>query len=286
MFSKVWRLFCDLDGGDLVDNWKFAFGTHQSPKLVAEWDKLSCQDRLDQIRDRLTAEETAMLKGLLIQMGGTSLDEMGLVNALQWGVLGSHKPTGLNDIALHTRLRSGNSVLHRHIFEHALSTGNLSYSLDTPISRVEDAGDVVTVVSRAGQHFRAKSVICTIPLNVLASTDFSPPLPAGKLEAFREGSVNKCNKVHLDLNGPEYLSWSSFASPGKRMVCALGDCLTPADNSHLVAFGPNPNSPDGISLQDIDTIKSSVMHLLPKEKQSEAVVNRIVSIPTWWRRRL
>ncbi|CAK7199353.1 hypothetical protein SEUCBS139899_002031 [Sporothrix eucalyptigena] len=205
MFSKVWRLFCDLDGGDLVDNWKFAFGTHQSPKLVAEWDKLSCQDRLDQIRDRLTAEETAMLKGLLIQMGGTSLDEMGLVNALQWGVLGSHKPTGLNDIALHTRLRSGNSVLHRHIFEHALSTGNLSYSLDTPISRVEDAGDVVTVVS-----------------------------------------------------GPASTSG-------------------PTDNSHLVAFGPNPNSPDGISLQDIDTIKSSVMHLLPKEKQSEAVVNRIVS---------
>ena len=274
--GRVFRIFSNVDGDDLKHSWKYAFGTNQSPELIAEWDKLSCQDRLDQIRDQLSAEEMSMLVAQLVQMGGNTPDKMGLVGALRWWILGSHTGTGLNDIALHTRLRSGNSELHRRIFEHALSSGNLSYSFSTPVQRIEDAGGLVTVTTRDGQTWRARSVICTVPLNVLSSVEFSPPLPADKLEAMQYKSVNKCNKVHLDINGPDYLSWGSLATPGKGMVSAFGDHLTPADNSHLVCFGPDPESPLGIALDDIETVKSAILHLLPKQKQSEVVVNRIV----------
>ncbi|KAI1083676.1 amine oxidase [Whalleya microplaca] len=277
MFGRVWRLFCDMDGDDLKHTWKYAFGTGQSPELTAEWDKLSCQDRIDQIEDRLTKEERSMLEGLLLQMGGASLDRMGLLDALRWWVLGSHQPTGLNDIALHTRLASGNSELHQRIFRHAVSTNSLAYAFETPVARIEDSGDLVTVTSRGGQSWKAKSVICTVPLNVLASIEFSPPLSPGKLAASQEGSVNRCNKVHLDLNGPDYLSWSSFATPGKGIICALGDRLTPADNSHLVSFGPDPAGPQGISLDNIEVVKDAILDCLPKDKRDEVVVNRIVS---------
>lgn len=275
--GRVFRAFCNIDGDDLRHSWKYAFGTDQSPELMAEWDKLSCKDRLDQIRDQLSAEELSVLEAQLVQMGGNSLDKMGLLDTLRWWSLGSHTPTGLNDIALHTRLRSGNSELHRRIFEHALSTGNLSYSFKTPVQSIDDAGNIVTVTTRDGQTWKARSVICTIPLNVLSSVEFSPPLPADKLEAAQQGSVNKCNKVHMDINGPDYLSWGSLGIPAKGMISAFGDRLTPADNSHLVCFGPDPKTPLGISLDDVQAVKSAIIHLLPKEKQNEVIVNRIVS---------
>lgn len=243
---------------------------------MAKWDKLSCQDRLDQIRDQLSAEEVSMLEAQLMQMGGNTLDKIGLVGALRWWSLGGHTPNGLNDIALHTRLRSGNSELHRRIFEHALSTGNLSYGFKSPIQRIEDADGIVTVTARDGKTWKARSAICTVPLNVLPSVEFSPALPADKAEAVQHKSVNRCNKVHLDINGPDYLSWGSLATPGKGIISALGDHLTPASNSHLVCFGPDPETPVGIPLDDIDAVKDAVTHLLPKKKQGEAIISRIV----------
>ena len=266
-----------MDGDDLKHSWKYAFATDQSPELMAKWDKLSCADRIDQIRDQLSAEELSVLEAQLLQMGGSSLEKTGLLDALRWWSLGSHTPTGLNDIALHTRLRSGQSELHRRIFDHTVTTGNLSYRFKTAIQRVEDSGDVVTVTGRDGQSWKARSVICTIPLNVLSTIEFDPPLAADKAEALLHKSVNRCNKVHLDINGPDYLSWSSLGTPGKGMVSAFGDHLTNADNSHLVCFGPDPNTPLGITLDDIDTVKDAILHLFPKDKQDEIVVNRIVS---------
>ncbi|OQE39174.1 hypothetical protein PENCOP_c007G04102 [Penicillium coprophilum] len=275
--GRVFRIFSNLDGDDLRQSWKYAFGTDQSPELMSKWDKLSCQDRLEEIRGQLTDEEVSVLEAQLMQMGGNTLDKMGLVGALRWWVLGSHTPTGLNDIALHTRLRSGNSELHRRIFEHTLSTDNLSYAFNSPVQRIEDAGDIVTVTTRDGKTWKARSVICTVPLNVLSSVEFSPQLPADKVAAVQQQSVNRCNKVHVDIKGPDYLSWGSLATPGKGLISAFGDHLTPADDTHLVCFGPDPKSSTGISLDDLDTVKTAVFHLLPENKQGEAIINRIVS---------
>ncbi|KAK4862459.1 hypothetical protein LT330_002592 [Penicillium expansum] len=275
--GRVFRIFCNVDGNDLRQTWKYAFSTNQSPELISKWDKLSCQDRLDQIRDQLSAEEVSLLQAQIMQMGGNTLDKIGLVGVLRWWSLGSHTPTGLNDIALHTRLRSGNSELHRRIFEHALSTNNLSYGFSAPVQQIEDAEDIVTVTTRDGKTYKARSVICTVPLNVLASVKFSPQLPADKVAALQQQSVNRCNKVHIDINGPDYLSWGSMATPGKGLISAFGDHLTPANDTHLVCFGPDPECSAGISLDNLDTVKDAVVHLLPENKQGEAVINRIVS---------
>ncbi|KAJ9149911.1 Amine oxidase [Pleurostoma richardsiae] len=273
--SRVWRLFCNVDGDDLRQAWKYPFGTKQSQKL-AEWDTWSCKDRLDQIRRQLSVEELGALESFLQQMGGSSLKKMGFLNALHWWVLGSHTPTGLNDIALHTRLTSGNSTLHRLMFDHAVSTGNLSYRFQSPVASVKDAGGIVAVTTRDGVTYKAKNIICTVPLNVLSSIEFSPELPQDKQSAMAEGSVNKCNKVHVDLNDPDWISWAALGAPGKGLVSAFGDGLTPADNSHLVAFGPDPDSSNGIPLGDPGKILDAMRDLLPKEKVDEVIFNRIV----------
>lgn len=232
---------------------------------------------MDQLGDKLTPEEKTALEAQLYQMGGNSLDKMSLLDALRWWSLGSHTPTGLNDIALHTRLKSGQSELHRRIFDHSVSTGNLSHSFGCAVKKIEDADGIVRVHMRDGQIFKAKSAICTVPLNVLSSVQFSPPLPQEKLNASKQGSINRCNKIHIDINGPDYLSWSSLGSPGRGLVSAFGDHLTPSQNSHLVAFGPDPNSPNGLKSDQPEAILAAVKHLLPAEKRDEVIFNRIVS---------
>ncbi|CAI4213958.1 unnamed protein product [Parascedosporium putredinis] len=196
--GRVFREFCNVDGDDLRHAWKYAFGTAQSPEKMAEWDTLSCQDRLDQIKHKFTPEELTILEGQLLQMGGNSLDKMGLLGTLRWWSLGSHSPTGLNDIALHTRLRSGQSELHRRIFDHSMSTGNLSYSFQDPTQAIHEAEGVVSVISRD-------------------------------------------------------------------------------DNSHLVCFGPDPDAANGLRLDDVGAIQAAALHLLPKGKQEDAIITRIVS---------
>jgi hypothetical protein len=274
--GRVFKKFADVDGEDLRKTWKYVFSTGPFPQLLKELDGKSCQDRIDDISDQLTAEELSVLESFLLQMGGAPLHRMGLLDALRWWSLGSHKPTGLNDIALHTRLRSGNSELHRRIFNHALSTGNLSYQFETPVQSIEEDSSIVTITTRTGESFQARSVICTVPLNVLSSLNFSPPLGAEKLEAAAAGSVNRCDKIHMDVNDADWLSWSSLTAPGQGVISAFGDGLTPADNSHLVSFGPDPDSETGISLDDVETIKKAIIHLIPEGKRAQVIVNRIV----------
>ncbi|EEU41462.1 uncharacterized protein NECHADRAFT_98226 [Fusarium vanettenii 77-13-4] len=275
IYSRVLGLFCNADGDHLRHSWKYAFGTDQSPERVAKLDKMSCQDRLDEIRAQLSSNELAMLVAILQQMGGAEVGKIGYFSVIHWWVLGGHSVLGLNHMALHTRLGSGNSTLHRRIFDHAVSTGQLSYSFSTPVASIREADGVVTVQSRQGQAWRAKAVICTVPLNVLTSIQFEPPLPSAKVKAARQGQVNNCNKIHFDVKGPD-LPWTSLASPGKGLVSAFGDGLTPAHNTGVVAFGPDPDAHNGIRLRDLCSVQAGLMHLAPEER-GEVVVERIVS---------
>lgn len=245
------------------------------PKRVAEWDKLSCQGRIDQIRHKLTTQEVAVLTATILQMGGGPLENMSFLESMRWYALGGWTPTGLNDIALRTRLKTGQSNLARKIFDHATSTGRLSYAFKTPVAKVIEHNGIVTVETRSKRSFKAHQVISTIPLNVLGDITFYPPLNPLKRQALKQGHTNRGNKIHADVTGPDLVSWTSFAVPGKGMICGLADNITPAGDTHLVLFGPTADSPTGIYLKDgVDVIKKSIEHLLPSPTPE---ITRIVS---------
>lgn len=252
----------------------FPFDSMQNRKAAAYLDQISCQERLDQIREQLSHNEIAMLEAILLQMGGGPLDRMGLLDAVRWWALGSWTGTGLNDVGLRYRIRGGQSSLARNIFDHANSTGKLSYQFSSPIQHIsQDKGQLVTVTTRSGQIYKASKVVCTVPLNVLADITFTPPLPVLKVQASRQGSTNHCNKVHFDVAGDDLKSWSAMSSPGKGAICAISDNVTPAGDSHIVTFGPSPSMGTGIHLQDgIHAIKVSLEHMLPEGQVIKKVV--------------
>ncbi|GME48596.1 hypothetical protein GTA08_BOTSDO12869 [Neofusicoccum parvum] len=273
MFSKVWALFCNVDGTALQETIPYPFDSMRKFNAMAKWDKLSCKDRMQQIEDQLTPEERGLLEAIVLQMGGGPLEDLGFLDAMRWWALGGWKPTGLNDIGLRTRLGSGQSTLARRLFDHARSTGRMSYSFSTPIASVVDNGRTTEVTSRNGKTWRGRSVVCTIPLNVLPGIAFSPPLPPLKTEAIQLGQANRGNKIHADISGPDLVSYTSFASPGKGMICAISDNLTSRNDTHVVLFGPTPDMPNGIPLgKDIDAVKSAVAHLLPGGQEIKRLV--------------
>lgn len=270
MFVKTWAGFCNVDGSFLRETMTYPL----SASLTTKYDHLSCQDRIEQIRHQFNQQEIGMLEAVLLQMGGGPLDRMGLTDALRWYALGGFTGTGLNDIALSTRPKSGQSTIARKIFEHAVRSG-LRYSFSAPVLKIDDGQNTTTVTLRDGRTFTAKKVICTIPLNVLGSIEFSPPLSALKREAVAEGQTQKCNKIHFDLAGPDLKSWSSLGSPGRGLIAALADNVTPSNDTHVVTFGPSADSNLGLQLQDnIEGIKTALNHLLPFEQD----IKRIVSI--------
>ncbi|EXJ72486.1 uncharacterized protein A1O5_04991 [Cladophialophora psammophila CBS 110553] len=273
MFSRVWRAFCNVDGTYMKEGMPYPFDSMRNRAELNKYDKLSCKDRMDQIRPHFSDEEIGMLEAILLQMGGGPLEEMGLLDALRWWSLGNWTGTGLNDIALRTRLKSGQSTLARKIFDHAVSTGNLSYLFSTPVAKIEDHDTHSKITTSTGSTYKANRVVCTIPLNVLRDIEFLPRLPPLVQQAIDAGQTNKCNKIHVDIKGPELVSWSSFGSPGKGLICALSDNLTPANDTHLVAFGPSADSPAGIKLENnIDGIKEAIEYLLPDRREITRVV--------------
>lgn len=275
MFGRVWGEFCNVDGTYMKQSMPYPFDSMQNKAQMNKFDRFSCRDRLEQIRPQFSEEEIGMLEAILLQMGGGPLEDMGLLDALRWWSLGNWTGTGLNDIALRTRLKSGQSALARKIFEHAVSTGRLSYSFSTPVAKIEDHESFSTVTTRSGTTYKASRIVCTIPLNVLGDIEFSPVLPPRIQQAIAEGQTNKCNKIHVDIAGPELVSWTSFGSPGKGLICALSDNLTPAKETHLVAFGPSADSAAGMTLKDnIAGIKEAIDYLLPDKRE----ITRIVSI--------
>lgn len=70
------------------------------------------------------------------------------------------------------------------------------------------------------------------------SSQFDPPLPTLKRQAFAEKHVNQCLKVHSEISLPEYRSWTGnlcdddgspreLVSSVKRLSCAGTADLVP-----------------------------------------------------------
>ena len=89
-----------------------------------------------------------------------------------------------------------------------------SEPLSTAVHPVDHMCEFATVISRDGKTCKVKSVICIVPLNVLLSLKVLPGLSIDKRKAIQNVPVNSCNQVHLDINGSDYVSWTSIRTCG------------------------------------------------------------------------
>lgn len=244
--AKAWDIFVDIDGQNgrtvcplphaQLDNVVVDRAT------VEKLDKISCQERFDQISHLLTAEQQGILISLLLHISGGTMENSSAWDMVRSHALLMHNSDNFADVWLRYKLRDGQTELAKRIFHEAVETG-LDYAFSTPIQSIleeregtSNTGTIVQVKTAAGKTFRARKLISTIPLNVLKDIQFDPPLSPLRQEAIRAGHVNQMTKIHADVKDKELERWNGMRYPALLMY-GYADGVLPNGNVHVVAFG-------------------------------------------------
>ncbi|KAF9885315.1 hypothetical protein FE257_013032 [Aspergillus nanangensis] len=243
ILQNAWDVFVNIDG---------EFGHRICPlphaqldnirvrrQEVEEIDKLSCKERLDQVQHLLTAEGVGLLSALLLNIGGGTLENFGFWDIIRSQALLIHSSLNFTDIWSTYKLREGQSSLARRMFNESADFG-LEYAFNTEVTSIIDKTHTslgcVKVTTTRNESLMARRVICTIPLNVLKTIHFSPPLSSKRQEAINIGHVNFMSKIHGVAEGSGLASWNGSAVPGN-LVVGYSDGVTPGGDAHIVGFG-------------------------------------------------
>ncbi|GAA6022663.1 hypothetical protein JCM10207_008572 [Rhodosporidiobolus poonsookiae] len=250
ILNRAFAAFCnfDQDGTAALPIPPSAFeNVEGNPALIAKIDRMSVKERIDECLrlGTLDARDVAYLVPSMETNYGAKIEDCGVLDILRWVALSNVAPgdkmyTSLLESVLKYKIKKGTSHLARRMFEEANSTGNLSYSFSTAVTGISDLGNRVEVVVEGGRTFKAAKVITTIPLNVLKTIKFSPPLSPLRREALALGHVNVGLKVHLEVARPEFRAWSGGIKDTKNpspLVTAFGDQILNSGNASLVSFG-------------------------------------------------
>ncbi|KAH7015935.1 hypothetical protein EDB80DRAFT_833171 [Ilyonectria destructans] len=242
MQAKAWDMFVNVDGQfgrtlcplphAQLDNCVVSRAT------VEKWDQLSCYDRFEEIKHKLTSEEQSLLVSLLLHISGGRMKESSLWDMIRSHALLMYSSDNFTDVWLRYKLRDGQTALAKRMFEEA-AEASLDYAFSAPVKSIkqESSGEQpVTVSTTNGDVFRARKIISTIPLNVLGDIQFSPPLSQRRQEAINIGHINHMTKIHADVSNKELERWNGMRFPGLLMY-GYGDGVLPNGDVHVVAFG-------------------------------------------------
>ncbi|PCG90294.1 Flavin amine oxidase [Penicillium occitanis (nom. inval.)] len=204
MTARAWRIFIDIDGNSGRDICPLPYSTlgnfRVSPDKVKAVDQLSCRDRIEQIKDQLTADELALLESLVPHCGGGSVEDIGFLEMLRSQALGGYDIATFEEIWTLYKIREGQSTLARRIFDDAVRLG-LQYSFKTPVKSIIEEQGIVSIITTSGEKHRAKRVVNTIPIAVLPDIHFDPPLSPLRQEAIKINQVDYLTKIHAEVEG-------------------------------------------------------------------------------------
>jgi hypothetical protein len=239
---------------------------------VRQYDNMSVKDRLNAVALSLSPNERAVLESFILLCSGGTLETTSMFEFLHWWALCGYSYRGCLDHLITSKFKRGQSSFARRFFDEALSTGRLSYVFNSPVKSIKDQGDRVTLTARDGRQYTGARLVSTIPLNVLNTVTFDPPLGPQRVSAMNTGHVNQCVKVHAEVSSKDMRSWTGISYPFNKLTYAIGDGTIPNGNTHIVAFGGSHNhiQPE----ERIDETKRAVEELAPGDMD----VKRLVSL--------
>ncbi|CRK06028.1 hypothetical protein BN1723_001664 [Verticillium longisporum] len=237
------RKLVNVDGAYGKKIMPFPHTSKFTPEALA-LDKLSVADRLAQIKDSLTPNERFAVETFVLLCSGGTVETTSLFEMMHWWALSAYS------FAI-------------RFFQEALATGNLSYAFNSPVAAVKNTAAGVHVTTREGKGYKAQRMVSAMPLNILNSIAFDPPLSVGKKSAADTGHVNQCVKVHAEVRDRDLRSYTGINYPHNGLFYAFGDGETPSGNTHIVAFGGQHQhfEPD----ENIEKTKEALQGLVPMD---------------------
>ncbi|KAK0659083.1 Monoamine oxidase N [Lasiodiplodia hormozganensis] len=250
-------------------------------------DHLSVADRLAQLdSSSFSAEEKDVFETLVASFGSAPGAEIGFVEALRWYALGGHSMQGVFELAGVYKLGGGGMTgFAREVVGEFCGDKVFGAVVERVEQDAEEGVRVVVKVARERRRvFKAKQVVCTVPLNCLGDVAFSPPLSPLKQEAIRHGQINKGAKIHMRLGEVEP-GWFAMASPsGDSPWCFAfsdhnGTGANGASGTYAIAFGYNDRIPDPTRPENSARIVQSFKENLRPQSRSGAEVTAYLTHP-------
>jgi monoamine oxidase len=227
-------------------------------EAIQTYDKLSMQDRLDQISSLFNnnTEMYEIMDAYLSMNSQGKLSEGGFIDHLRWWALGDYETGRFFDKTSRYKISEGTSTL-----AHAMLNDcrDVQLLLSTPITSVNRTNDnKVTICTQNGQVFIARTTIITVPLNTLHKIEFSPPLNPEKQRAINEGQCRGGSKFAVKLE-KSIGNWCGFAPYPSPITMAFTD---DEEGTILIAFGAD----DLLDIRDFNGVERELCKFLPDIK--------------------
>jgi monoamine oxidase len=252
IIADAMTAFCDVDrqGGRQV--MQMAHDPLFRKDLLIPWDRLSLQDRLDQMK--FGRETRDLLSPQLSINCHASLKDGGFADMLRWWALGEHDMGRMFDKLGRYKIKEGMGELARRM----LDDSDADLLLSSPVKSVSREGDTYVVVTDKGQTFTTRAVVMATPLNVLANISMPAGWGAGKRSMIERGHVGRGSKCYVHIR-QKVGNWIGMA-PAPHPISLAWTEKQRDDGTLLVCFGP----PNLLDITDEEAVQAALRTLLPK----------------------
>ena len=210
-------------------------------------DQMSVQDAVDEL-DLDPTTRDILLAEISVQMNAHPA-EVSYLSQLRWWSAGGWNLSLMIDCLARYKIDSGMSSL----IEHMARSAELDIRLEHPVESVQQQANAVKVSTVDGQTFRAKKVICALPLNCLKDVEFEPRLDEEKLALSNEEHAAKGMKVLFTTKG-ENEGHAIIAPPSEKSLNLLNPIRIEGDERLYVGFGIDGTAFDANNLDEVNSV--------------------------------
>ena len=196
---------------------------------LAEVDGLTIRQKLEQLD--LSPEEFDAVEGMWATNFSGRTGDGGYAQGLRWCALAGGSWQLMFEACATYKVVGGT----RGLIEAMAADAGVEIRTNTRVASVSQDGSGATVTLEDGSTLTAAAVVVTLPLNVLDSVTFDPPLSEGKRRAAHQGQASQGVKVWARLRG-EYEPFVALA-PGSAPLTLCQVEHVGDGETLVVAFG-------------------------------------------------
>lgn len=242
--NQAFAEFCNIDGQGGRTIFPRPYEPFFNRDKVNELDKLSLLDRLNQLN--LDEEAKALVNVMVTQNCNNAPETGSFLDQLHWYANCDYDLNMLFDRCGHFKIAEGMTGLAHAI----LGDCDADILMSAPVMRVQQNPQGAVVTTGDSKQFKAKAVICTVPMNCLGDIDFQPALSVKKLEAAKRRHTGSGIKVyaHIKQDIGVWLGMAPYPNP----ITLAATEENSAKGTTLVLF-VRPEGLDGNNPQQVQT---------------------------------
>ena len=259
ILSKVMDNYCNVDGAQGRTVFPLPHTPLAELEAIQKYEKLSLKDRLDQISASLGDDKEEILQIMDAYLSSnvqSNIEKGGFVVHLLWWVMTDCDTNRMCEKTSRCTIREGTGAFAQAILKDCQNTKLL---LSTPVVSIDRTNEnSVKIRTKTEQSFTARATIITVPLNVLKTIEFIPPLRSEKQRAVNEGQGDGGIQFWAKLETPIGMWYGLAPYPNPITVAFTYD----AEGSTIVGFGPD----EMLDTHDVVAVEHELRKFVPNIK--------------------